>query len=113
MVMCNKIYQIREYIDRNPNNPPTNKSICEKFMISDYELRKEFKRIFNHNIGEYGRKYRIRQAAKMLINTDYTISTIGENVGFRNASRFAEAFRNQYGLNPFTFRSVIKCSTEI
>ena len=49
----------------------------------------------------------------MLINTDYTISTIGENVGFRNASRFAEAFRNQYGLNPFTFRSVIKCSTEI
>ena len=26
---------------------------------------------------------------------------------------FAEAFRNQYGLNPFTFRSVIKCSRSI
>jgi AraC-like DNA-binding protein len=111
--MNEKIYLIRDYILRNPHNPPTNKLLCEKFTISDYALRKGFKRIFNNNIGEYGRKFRIREAAKLLINTDYTISTIGEYVGFSNASRFAEAFRNQYGLNPFSFRSVVKNSTEI
>jgi AraC-like DNA-binding protein len=108
--MSKKIIQISKYISENLSNPPTKELLCEKFTISDYALRKGFKQVFGLNIGEYGRKERIRISAKLLTRTEDSISIIAEWVGFRNASRFAEAFRNQYGLNPLQFRKVIKNS---
>ena len=106
-----KIFQISKYMSDNFKNPPTKELLCEKFSISDYKLRKGFKEIFGLNIGEYSRKKRIRTAAKLLSRTEHSISLVGESVGFRNPSRFAEAFRNQYGVNPFYFRKVIRNSS--
>ena len=106
--MSQKIFQISQYIRDNLRHPPTKELLCEKFTISDYALRKGFKQIFGLNIGEYSRKQRMKTAAKLLTRTENSISIVAECVGFRNSSRFAEAFRNQYGVNPFQFRQVIK-----
>lgn len=106
--MDQKIFQISQYIRNNLNNPPTKELLCEKFSISDYALRKGFKKLFSLNIGEYGRRERMKTAANLLCRTENSISVIGESVGFRNSSRFAESFRNQYGVNPFEFRQTIK-----
>ena len=110
--MSYKIFKIGEYIRRNLHNPPTKEMICEKFSITDYSLRKGFKEKFGLNFGEYTRNQNIKTAARLLNNSDHLISTISECVGFRNHSRFAEAFRNQYGLNPKLFRNVCKGHTD-
>jgi AraC-like DNA-binding protein len=103
-----KIFEISEYIRGNLQNLPTKELLCDKFTITDYALRKGFKQNFGLNIGEYCRKQRMKSAAKLLSDTENSISIVAECVGFRNPSRFAEAFRNQYGVNPFQFRQVVK-----
>ncbi|MAL86826.1 MAG: hypothetical protein CMI23_10795 [Opitutae bacterium] len=108
--MSYKIFKIGEYIRRNLHNPPTKEMVCEKFSITDYSLRKGFKENFGLNFGEYTRKHKIKTAARLLHNSEKSISAISECVGFRNHSRFAEAFKNQYGLSPKTFRDACKQS---
>ena len=106
--MSFKIFKIGEHIRKNLQNPPTKEMICEKFRISDYSLRKGFKEHFGLNVGEYIRSQKIKTAARLLNDSDHLISTIAECVGFRNQSRFAEAFKSHYGLNPHLFRQVCK-----
>jgi len=106
--MSYKIFKIGEYIRKNLHNPPTKEMICEKFSITDYSLRKGFIENFGVSFGVYTRKQKIKTAAKLLNNSEHLISTISECVGFRNQSRFAQAFKNQYGLNPGTFREACK-----
>ena len=106
--MSYKIFKIGEYIRMNLNNPPTKEMICEKFSITDYSLRKGFKEIFGLSFGDYTRNQKVKTAARLLNNSEHLISTISECVGFRNQSRFAEAFKSQYGLNPKTFRDACK-----
>ena len=50
--MSYKIFTIGEYIRTNLQNPPTKEMVCEKFDISDYYLRKEFKKVFGLNFGD-------------------------------------------------------------
>lgn len=106
--MSFKIFKIGEYIRKNLHDPPTKEMICDKFSITDYSLRKGFKENFGLNVGEYTRNQKIKTAARLLNNSDHLISTIAECVGFRNQSRFAEAFKDHYGLNPKLFRDVSK-----
>ena len=109
--MNQKIFQISKYLSDNLKNPPTKELLCEKFSISDYALRKGFKKLFRLNIGEYGRREKLKTAVNLLCRTENSISLVGESVGFRNPSRFAEAFRNQYVVNPFQFKKIIKNSS--
>lgn len=111
VLVSQKIFKISKYMSDNLKNPPTKELLCEKFSISDYALRKGFKKLFSLNIGEYGRRERLKTAVHLLCRTEHSISIVGESVGFRNPSRFAEAFRNQYGVNPFQFRKIIKNSS--
>lgn len=110
--MNKKIFQISKYIRENLQDPPTEEFICDEFRISEYSLRKGFKQLFGQNLGEYGRKQRLKSAAELLVATENSISIVAECVGFRNASRFAEAFRNEFGMNPFQFRKLGKPLTE-
>lgn len=111
--MSYKIFSIGEYIRTNLQNPPTKDMVCEKFRITDYSLRKGFKKHFGLNFGEYARNQRIKAAARLLISSDLLISTIAECVGFRNQSRFAEAFRKNYGITPKVYRESCKQSNRL
>lgn len=102
--MSYKIFQIGEYIRQNLQSPPTREFLCEKFTITEYSLRTGFKKTFGQNVGEYSRRERMKSAAKLLTCTENSVSIIAECVGFRNASRFAEAFRNEFGMNPHEYR---------
>ena len=106
--MSYKIFTIGEYIRTNLQNPPTKEMVCEKFDISDYYLRKEFKKVFGLSFGEYIRQQKIKTGAKLLLSSDLLISTISECVGFSNQSKFALAFRKKYGLCPNSYRHIRK-----
>ena len=85
-------------------NPPTQADLCEEVGLSEYRLRKGFREVFEASIGAYLRKKRMERAAEILRSEDWGISAIADEVGFLNASRFAEAFRNEFGVNPSDYR---------
>jgi len=103
-----KFLQIGELIRENLSAPLTQGDICDRFGLTEYKLRQGFKRTHGTTIGRYLRKQRMQKAARLLSTSDDMISNIAEGVGFRNSSRFAEAFKTEYGVNPFEFRKACR-----
>jgi YesN/AraC family two-component response regulator len=84
--MSYKIFTIGEHLRINLQNPPTKEIVCEKFAISDYYLRKESKKVFGLNFGEYIRQQKIKTGAKLLLSSNLLVSTIYECVGERHTA---------------------------
>ena len=103
-----KYLLVGEFLRENLTTPPTQEDICEHFNLTQYKLRQGFKRTHGITIGRYLRKQRMQKAARLLSTSDDMISMIAEGVGFRNSSRFAEAFKTHYGVNPFEFRKACR-----
>ena len=105
--MCFKFLLIGEFIRENLFDPPTQEDLCQKFEVPEYGLRKGFKKTHGMNLGEYLRCQRMKTAARLLLSTENSVSIVAECVGFRNSSRFAEAFRKEYGVNPLHYRKAL------
>ena len=56
-------------------------------------------------ITTYLEEYRIHKSLSLVQSGLYSITQISDMVGFSNASRFASAFRRQFGLNPAEYNS--------
>lgn len=69
-------------------------------------------RIVNQSIGmsllEYGRFFLLREAARLLIQTDDNISSVMDQLGVSNRSFFYRIFKEQYGLTPNEYRKQIR-----
>lgn len=53
---------------------------------------------------EFLRKYRINTAARMLIETDMSVSQIIECVGIESASYFSKVFKQEFGETPSEYQ---------
>ena len=52
------------------------------------------------------RRVRMRQAARMLERTDLPVARVAQAVGYSSRSFFSRAFRQAFGSDPRSFRSV-------
>jgi DNA-binding response OmpR family regulator len=77
---------------------------------------KKLSRIFRERLGltvfAFIREERIRQASRLLTETDQSIQDIAEQVGFQNAANFATAFRERIGVTPRDYRRVMRTKQE-
>ena len=60
--------------------------------------------VYGKNISEYAIDLRMREAARLLTDTNDSILKIGEAVGYAGQSKFAAAFRKYYGTSPRQYR---------
>jgi len=61
---------------------------------------------FNKNFSNYINEYRIKEARRLLVNTDtnlYSMEYISESVGFKSISSFNRAFKKFTGIPPTAF----------
>lgn len=69
---------------------------------------RECGRCFSRSIGmppiEYLNRYRIRQAARLIVQTSDPIGQIAEQCGFSSDSYFGKMFREQMGCSPREYR---------
>ncbi|CQR73885.1 Regulatory protein PchR [Sporomusa ovata DSM 2662] len=71
------------------------------------KLKYIFKKIFKSTIFEYILKKRMDHAEHLLMSTDLNINQISQNVGYKKASSFSDAFRKKTGLLPNEYRKAV------
>lgn len=64
-----------------------------------------FKKIFGRNYSEYVNMYRVREAEKLLLTTDMSVSEIGFDVGYTSSSYFIAQFGKYNHMAPKQFRA--------
>ena len=90
---------------------PAPAEICRKLGVSEYRLKVAFRRCFGLPVATWLRRERMKKAARLLSEGDEKIAQVATMLGYRNASRFADAFRKEHGVFPSKYRTTVLSRT--
>lgn len=101
-----KVKAIMAFMTANPDKHYTMQQLSEMYDIPVSALKKCFKGVYGTAIYTFMKNYRMDLAAKLLSQTDKSITEIAGNVGYTNCSKFSEAFKNTTGKTPMEYRKL-------
>ncbi|MBE9167044.1 helix-turn-helix transcriptional regulator [Pleurocapsales cyanobacterium LEGE 06147] len=98
------IYHAKEILTQNLDNPPSLLELARLVGLNDRKLKQGFHQVFNTTPFAYLRHYRLEWARQLLMDSEISIEQVAKAVGYRDRSRFAAAFRKQFGINPKSYQ---------
>lgn len=78
--------------------------IAHEHKLSVSQMQRIFKSVYQQSIYHYFKQYRLEAAAEVLQNTNISVEEIALSAGYQSTSKFAAAFKTQFGITPLTFR---------
>ena len=94
----------KRYIDKNLDKNPSVSEIAEAVKVSDRYLYNLFVRHEGISPKKYINALRLQRAMAMLKNTDYSISKVGNTVGFSDVLAFSRFFAKNMVVSPSAYR---------
>jgi len=76
------------------------KNLSDEIGMSHSNLYKKIKAISGGSANEFIRYIRLRKAAELMLNSDFTVAEAAYRVGINNAKYFREQFSKLFGVNP-------------
>ena len=99
-----RMMYVENYIETNYSYPVTVEDVADYVGISRSHLFRSFQTYMNCSPKEFLSQYRIKQACRLLKETDLSVSAIAYSVGFENNLYFSKAFRKQKQISPTLYR---------
>lgn len=100
-----------EYVNKNCyNSSLCLTSVADHMCTSIYAISRTFKDITGVGFKEYVTGKRLQRACQLLTSTDKTIWEIASLAGFENATYFTTVFKNEFGIPPSKFRTIVRKS---
>lgn len=93
------------YCLENYKNDITVESLSKSIGISTKYCSKVIKTLLKQNFREYINTLRMLEATKLLCSSEYPITYIALEVGYKNQSTFNRVFINRFGITPKQFRT--------
>jgi len=97
-----------DYLRVNHGRSISVQEVADYVYLSRPYLTELFGRTYGMSPHEYLTQYRLSRARDLLLNTDKTVSEIGEACGFRDVFSFSRGFRKKFGLSPTQFRKQVR-----
>jgi YesN/AraC family two-component response regulator len=88
--------------------PLTLPALSDHFYISTSHLSRLFKEVSGFTFTEYMNIVRIKEAQKLLRETNFKVADIAETVGFGNIAHFGRVFKENTNITPLQYRSLNK-----
>jgi len=80
------------------------KDLGDKYHINSSYLGQVFRKNYGMSFKNYLTNYRIKEAARQIINTDKKINRIAEDVGYKDSDYFIRKFIEIMGCTPSKYR---------
>ncbi|QHT62960.1 AraC family transcriptional regulator [Paenibacillus lycopersici] len=101
-----KITEIAAFIGANYAAKLTLPELAKRFFVSPYYLSRSFKAVTGFTLIEYVNLTRIREAQKLLRETDLKIIAVAERTGFESAGHFDRMFKKLTETTPLLYRKL-------
>jgi AraC family transcriptional activator of pyochelin receptor len=98
-----RLYQAREILTRQINDPPSLMDLARQVGLNDCTLKRRFREAFGTTVFGYLHDYRLEQARSLLLENQLSVTAISNTVGYKNVSAFGRAFRKKFGVCPRNF----------
>ena len=82
----------------------TLEDLCTHFDRSKSHISHMFKNASGMSIREYCNQLKLKDAEKLLKETDFSVTEIAFEVGFNDTSYFIHLFSEKYGITPLQYR---------
>ncbi|MGO4547854.1 response regulator [Paenibacillus sp. 2TAB23] len=99
-----EVRKILLYIEENYAKDISVKSLSQYVMMGENYVSALFKKKTGQTLISYLHEYRIVKATEYLMQTDLTVTDIGERVGFMNDNYFIKIFKRITGTTPSQYR---------
>lgn len=99
-----RLQVMMQYIHQHYDQKISLEEIAEQVMVSKSTALNLFRRYLHDTPVHYLLKYRLQEAASLLVVTEKKIGVISENVGFENVDYFCKMFKKYYSMTPTEYR---------
>ena len=96
------------FIRENSNKPINVDDVIDAVYVSRRVLEYRFKKHLGRSIYREIKRYRTELIAKLLLETDISITRIALSLGFPDVNHISRYFRSQKGITPKEFRNKYK-----
>jgi len=98
------VKQIHKDLTSRPEKRFTIEELSKEYNMSQTAIKEYFKEVYGKPIAAYMKDYRIRIAAKLLVETDKNILEIANMTGYESQSKFSAAFKDIMMITPVEYR---------
>jgi two-component system response regulator YesN len=106
-----EIVKIKQFIECHYNEDINLKSIAAKFYMNPVYLGQLFRKTYGVYFNDFLLQLRIRNAKRLLRQTELRVYEIARNVGFDNADYFVCKFEKVEGKTPTAYRNELLANT--
>ena len=96
-----------EFIRSNYHHHISLEEVANSVNLNPFYFSHGFKSFTGISLIDYMTKIRIEQAKKLLLASNESITIIAEHVGYDNANYFSRVFRNEVGMPPSKYRTLL------
>lgn len=99
-----EIYRTAEHMQANYAQHITTEQMAQQIFLCPNFYQKVFKHIMGTSPAQFLRDIRLREACRLLKNTDLSLQEIAEKCGFNCASYLIYVIKKSYGITPLEYR---------
>ena len=99
-----KIQIVVRYLNENYQSPLTLPEVAGKFRISSHYLSRLFKQTTGFTFSDYLNLLRVKEAQRLLRESEESVTDIALLAGFGNFSHFGKMFKRAVQMSPRTYR---------
>lgn len=104
----NSLDKVIDYIRVHYKEEISNRQLGELAGFHEYYLNRLFLKHTGLSLHKYLVKFRLKEARRLLLNTELSISEIGEQIGIYNCAYFSDCFSREYGMSPSKYRKIFQ-----
>ena len=78
--------------------------VADHFHISISNLSHQFKAKMDRTVSNYITEKKFAYASKLLLETDESVSSVAEKMGYSQATSFIRKFKQIYGVTPSEYK---------
>lgn len=98
------IREVHEYLVTHLEEKITIDELSRQFHMNATTLKSVFKSVYGDSLASHIKEHRMELASELLSGTGLSIAEVAARVGYDSQSKFAAAFRSQYGVLPKEYR---------
>lgn len=98
------IRQIHEYLLSSLDRRITIEELSKQYLMNPTTMKALFKSVYGTSIAAHMKEHRMRQAARMLLESEMSIAEIALSVGYDSQSKFSTAFKDYFQMLPKEYR---------
>jgi len=99
-----EVVQAVRFIRKHTKEPIQVGDVVNAVTLSRRVLEKRFRRALGRSVHNEIRRVRIEQVARMLMETNLSVSQIALDLGYPGVDHIARHFRREKAMSPLTYR---------